>query len=145
MRSAEPPRQRGLSRGVDAFGTAAENINPASKVQMSENAKVEELKKTKKQNGKQLLCDGRDPPDLPTPALPKTASFTSGLLAMTAARLGDSFGGGRRFSRPSRRPPGRRRRRLLEETVGHQLLHEGAFSHHFLFVFFFVFAPGCCF
>lgn len=32
-------------------------------------------------------------PDLPTPALPKTASFTSGLLAMTAAELSGSFSG----------------------------------------------------
>lgn len=66
---------------------------------------------------------------------------------MTAARLSDSFSGGRRFSRPSRQPAGRRRR-LLEETEGHQLLQEGAFSHdnHFhVLVLFCFFAPGCCF
>lgn len=35
-------------------------------------------------------------PDLPTPALPKTASFTSGLLAMMAAELSESFSRGQR-------------------------------------------------
>lgn len=39
-------------------------------------------------------CRGRGAsPDLPTPALPKTASFTSGLLAMTAAEVSESFSG----------------------------------------------------
>lgn len=45
-------------------------------------------------NGAQLLRHDWHPPDLPTPALPKTASFTSGLLAMTAAELSQSLSGG---------------------------------------------------